>query len=203
MGVLRGEQLVAKQPNSDQYFNKLLQENNKRKKEFFTKADNFLEKVGFFDLKFEKRLEQLNHEKILKIIQVGVKENLSLVEIAKVFRFNTKDFIDQMSIMPEIADAITLGYAERNTEIEDAVYKLAKGYDYEEKTEYKTITGNREFIKETTVHKHAQPNFNAARWYLQYRNKQEFSPVMKEIAEIESKNFKIKVNFAGADSEDE
>lgn len=195
--------MANKQSNSDQYFNKLLKEKNTQKKEFFIKADAYLKKVGFFNLKFEKQLENLNQEKILKIIQVGIKENLSLVEVARVFKLNTKDFIDQMSIMPEISDAITLGFAERNTEIEDAVYKLAKGYEYDEKTEYKTITGNREFVKETTVHRHAQPNFSAAKWWLNYRNKQEFSPVMKEIAEIESKNFKIKVNFTGDSSEDE
>ena len=181
--------------NRDNYFDKIIEETNKDRIEFKTKANDYFNKIGFFEFDLEEKVDYLKKEQSLKIIVAMAKKGFSLVEMSRLLNLTQKDFADVCNSNPMIQDAIDLGLNSRNKDVENALYKLATGYTVEEKTTYKTQTGNREMVKEQITEKFIPPNERAARYLAENRRRYEFKSNTTELAANGNNAFSIKVIF--------
>ena len=179
----------------DNYFEKIIQETEKDRIEFKEKANKYFNKVGFFELVLDKKIDVLKKEENLKILSAMTKKGFTLVEIAGILKVTSIDLKDIMTANGEIQDAIDYGYNFKNREVEDALYKLATGYTVEEKTTYKTKTGNREMIKEQIAEKFIQPNPTIAKYWSENRRRHEFKSNTAELVGANNNAFTIKVHF--------
>jgi len=179
----------------DNFFDKIIQETNKDRIEFKDKANKYLSKVGFFQFDLEQKSDFLKSIESLKVVRAMAKRNFSLVEMADTFDLTQKDFSDICNANPRIQDAIDLGLNSRNKEVEEALYKLATGYTVEEKTTYKTRTGNREMVKEQITEKFIAPNGRIATYLAENRRRYEFKSNTSDLSGQANNAFTIKVMF--------
>ena len=181
------------------YFEEIIKETNEERREFQNKAKMFFKRSNFYDMTSDKKLDFLSTKPCLNILQAAAKRTFSLLEIAVMLDVTQLDMSNFMKQNPKIQDAIDLGYSTRNTDVENALYKLATGYTVQEKTILINETGNREMKKTSISEKYIPPNERAARYWAENRRRFEYKSNTAELEVGSGNAFEIKVKFEGTD----
>ena len=183
------------------YFETLIQETNSERLKFKKAVKSFLTKNDFYDKTLDKKTDFLLTDRALKMLQAAAKETFSLVEIADMLELTQRDLTDIMIQEAKISDAIDMGYASRNTLVENALLKLATGYKVEEKTTLINQTGSREMKKISIAEKNVAPDYRAAKYWAENRRRFEYKSNTAELVAGSGNAFEIKVKFEGNDEE--
>jgi hypothetical protein len=181
------------------YFSELVKETNQERSKFKRYVRKYLDGANFFDMDLDKKGDFLLKEKSLNMLKAAARETFSLVEMAEMLHITQRDLTDLMVQNAQISDAIDLGYASRNTIVENAMLKLATGYKVEEKTTLINKTGNRELTKISITEKEIPPNVSASKYWLENRRRFEYKSNTAELVAGSGNAFEIKVKFADSD----
>lgn len=184
-------------------FKQILEEKDKEKRDFRSKATQFLDKKGFFAKELKDKIEYLITHEGQRIIAAAAKEGFSLIEIANILNITQRDLHEARNSHPEIYDAIDWGYTNRDLEVVNALHKLATGYEYDEKTLHTTSRGSRKMQKEIVTTKHVPPNARAAQYWLNNKKRYEFKKDTDLTAIPESNRFSIDVSFGGNEDDEQ
>lgn len=115
-----------------------------------------------------KYKEWLTPENLI-LIEGWARDGLTLEQIANNIGVRVSTLHEWKSKKPEILDALKRGKEVADYEVENALFKRAKGYDYiEETTEITTVDG-RETKHVKKVKKHVSPDTGAAAFWLKNR----------------------------------
>lgn len=113
-------------------------------------------------------------------------------DLCALFKIGSGTVYNWMHWHPEFAEAVDEVRSARDEEVENALFKLALGYDYEETT----VTSGNEGDKFTKQNKHKAPDVNAAKFWLANRRGKEW----REKQEIkQTGNISITVEDSDAD----
>lgn len=89
-----------------------------------------------------------------------------LYRIAQELRIARCTFFDWMKDYPEFAAAVREGQMLADAKVEDALYRRATGYEYEER---KTVQERGTIVREETVRRHVVPDVKAQIFWLKNR----------------------------------
>jgi hypothetical protein len=129
----------------------------------------------FYKLALEKQEEYMLSDEGLKLVEFLAKKNFTLVKIAYVFAKTQKWLSDLQSANPQFYDAMKLGYNDRDTEIEDALFKMANGYYVtEERTTVKEINPERSYKETQSSQRYIPGNYYAAQYLINNRRELEY-----------------------------
>lgn len=186
------------------FIDNILQESNKEKQIFTEKMKKYLSGKSFYGMSIEEKTNFLLTEKGIKTIMSAAKQNLSLVEIGKIFDISQRAFIDMRNSNPAIYDAFDLGYAQRDNSVIDAMYKLAQGFYVEEEEEHEYTTANgRTTNKVIKKKKYIPPNVYAGQYIANNRKQYEYKRDTDKNSVPESNKFSIDINFQSGEDTDE
>jgi len=181
-------------------FDKILKENDSKKRGFLKKVNNFLKKEKFFDLNLDKKTEYLLSMNGLKTIMICARQNLQLIEIAQVLKIPQKNLMEIKTANPKIYDAFDFGYSQRMTQVQDAIYKLATGYYMPYEKVQELHTGNRVTKKVFKEDRYFPPDVRAAQYILNNKAQFEYKKDTDKMLVPESNQFAIKISFGEDES---
>jgi len=150
-----------------------------------------------------KALDWLTHEGLV-LIEGWAKRGLSVPQIASNMRIVPATLYEWKKQYPKISDALKAGKEVADYEVENAVYRAATGYTYNEVTReplFNPITGQailgkdgKQIVEVTRIiTKQAAPNTTAAIFWLCNRNNEEW----KRNANAAQIDVNVPVIFAG------
>lgn len=97
------------------------------------------------------------------------KAGLSDAQIAKNIGISRSTYYEWLKLYPDISDAIKKGKELADKEVENALYKSALGYDYEEVQIETRSVGEKEYQVRRVTRKSVQPNVTAQIFWLKNR----------------------------------
>ena len=132
-------------------------------------------------------------------IEGWAREGLSDVQIATKMGIHPSTLYDWEAKYPEICEALKKGKAPVDTEVENALLKRARGYDYVEiVTEYgysdeTDESGNRKKIIKSVreTHKHMAPDVGAAAFWLKNRRPDRWREKREEQIQVTEADYSL------------
>lgn len=118
----------------------------------------------------------------LTLLEGWARDGLNDKEIADKMRVHISTFYDYKNRFPEFSEAIKKGKEIADYEVENALFKRAKGYTYKEVTK-KNIDGNMTITKE--VVKEIAPDVGAIAFWLKNRKPDKWREKDKETSNEE------------------
>ncbi len=124
-----------------------------------------------------------------EIAEKLAKKGLSDKQIASGLNISLDTFYSYKKQFPKFSDAIKRGKGPVDEKAENALYRRALGYFYDEKTVEKTVGPNGTWTKERTTRKHIPADVGALHTWLFNRKPEEWKPVnaaikTEDLAEI-------------------
>lgn len=118
----------ANQPMKESYVESLIEQRDKRLKDVYLRAREYLEKEKFLEKTVEQKTEYLLSKNGLIVLEHLSAKRLPIVEISELLGFTQTFFHNLMRDNPELYDAIDRGRAKDLDDVESALYRIAKGY---------------------------------------------------------------------------
>lgn len=123
-------------------------------------------------MKNVRKIQDWNNEDGWMRIEAWARDGLTKEQIANNCGVGAATLISWEKKYPEIAAALKKGREIADITVENALFKSATGYDYEEVTEERKLnpsTGQFEMVVTKKVRKHVQPNNTAQIFWLKNR----------------------------------
>jgi len=133
------------------------------------------------------------------------KKGLSDEQIWKGLGISRQTYYDYQKKYPEFLEAIKRGKKPANIDVENALYKRAKGYEYEEKQTEIIISTNGEAktSRIKIVKKHIPPDVGAIAFWLKNRDPENWKEksAIEHSGEMKTNHEPVKIVFADIESE--
>jgi hypothetical protein len=181
------------------YINKLIEERKKRLSDSFKKAKSYLSSINFFEKSLDEKIDFLNSEDGLLLIEGMSADKMSFILISSCFEINQTDLHTILRDNPNIYDARDRGTFKEIDEVEESLKKLATGFFKDEITTetFKNERGS-EATKQKTYRHYFPPNFMAASYFLQMKRDKEWKQNQLDL-EVAKNTIKIELEIIGGD----
>lgn len=183
-----------------EYVQGLIDEKQKRMKESYVKARSYLESIGFYEKTQDEKIDYLLEKDGLLLIEGLSSDKHSITTISELLGFTQGFFHNLMRDEEKIFDAVDRGRTRDIDEVEQALYKMAKGYYVTEKrNKYYYNDRNDTESKQTEDYERFIPsNFAAAQYILNNKRQQEYKDKQIEY-EIAKNTIHVEVELIGDD----
>lgn len=182
----------------------LMEQVQREKKDLQENVSNFLKARKFYKLDAKERESFMITSDCLSVVQALSRKNFTLVEIARVFAISQKELFDFKNQNPEFDTALAMGFSERDTEVEDAMHKMATGFFVEET---KRVVKTRELpglapipiIEETTTKRYIPGMPSAAEFLMTNRRSYEYHKDAADAIVPEANRFSVELVLFDSD----
>ena len=190
----------AKTYTDDQYVQKLIDDKEKKLIDDFKKARAYLESQKFFEKDFQGKIDFLLTDNGLLLLEAVSGKKMSVTKMSELFKITQNDFHDMMRDNPEIYDSVDRGRLKDIDDVEQALFKMAKGYYVTEKKEkfYPNERNGTTTVITESLERYRDPNYNAVAYVLNNKRQKEYHDRQKEI-EIAKNTIKVEIEIIGDD----
>lgn len=186
----------------ERYVQELIQKQEKAASAAFKRCKDGLASAGYYTLENqEKKIEYLCSPNGIVVLEEASKEKINFAQLSQLLGFSQKELHQIAREHDEVYDAIDRGQAKQFDGVEEALYKSAKGFTVNEKTEFES-TDDRGRTTKNVQHrqKYIQPSVLAQQYIL--NNKRQMEYYDRQIQAAQEKNtVHLVIEYVDAESE--
>lgn len=186
-------------PSKNDFIERLAKEQREKQAETVKQARQWLEKHKFYNYEEEAVVDFLRSTKGQTLLQHLVKSKIPFAEIANLLNMSQRKLFDLKREYWELHDAYERGRAQSLDEVEEAMYKIAKGYTTPVETKREVLMPDGS-IKETTEVKeqYILPNFYAQKYLLEQHRAMEYQNELAK-RELDRNRINLEIVVIGQD----
>lgn len=180
---------------------KLIEDNETRVQKVSKQEKSILAKKNFWAKNIDEKVEYLKTEEGLAIIQSLSGQRLSQLAVADILGLSYNEFIRIRKENDDIYDAFDKGRMKDYDEVEEALFKMAKGYLVPEKRS-KVVKDSKDGRHDTTIEETSEryipADFRANSYILENKRREEWKRQQIEISEAKNR-VNIQIEIIGDD----